>query len=141
MYTIFWKAQRRKSRDTKTRKFEKFSLRFFKESEHFQHSFSSLMQFYNANMNYKKKLDSLKPSIYVFKLVLKKFIIRSLQINILQQAWNWIKIITSVSLEEKHQQYLSHIQRTTCLTFESQWKRSFQTTENHVIGWENGHNV
>lgn len=31
------------------------------------------MQFYNANMNYKKKLDSLKPSIYVFKLVLKKY--------------------------------------------------------------------
>ena len=99
------------------------------------------MQFYNAGMNYKKKLDSLKPSIYVFKLVLKKFIVRSLQINILQQAWNWIKIIISVSLEEKHKQYLSHIQRTTCLTFESQWKRSFQTTENHVIGWENGHNV
>lgn len=60
------------------------------------------MQFYNANMNYKKKLDSLKPSIYVFKLVLKKFITRSLQINILLQAWNWIKIIISVSLEEKH---------------------------------------
>lgn len=46
------------------------------------------MQFYNAGMNYKKKLDSLKPSIYVFKLVLKNFITRSLQINILQQAWN-----------------------------------------------------
>ena len=44
------------------------------------------MQFYNANMNYKKKLDSLKPSIHVFKLVLEKLITRSLKINIPQQA-------------------------------------------------------
>lgn len=84
------------------------------------------MQFYNAGMNYKKKLDSLKPSIHVFKLVLEKLITRSLKINIPQQAWNWTKIIISVSLEEKHQQYLSHIKRQPAWPLRANEKEAFR---------------